>query len=794
VSVPQQYVGELIVQNDVALTAYTPVSTAGKLYNVAGVLYWAGTPLTGTGTVSSFSAGDLVPLFTSSVATATSTPALTFALKTTAANKVLAGPVSGADAAWAARLLVAADIPDLSATYEPLLAYTPENVANKSTVTTLGVSDTFYPSQKAVKTYADTKEPALGNPAVNGYVLSSTTLGVRSWVVQSGGGSSGHDPTASHATNAAINGVAATFMRSDAVPAITTTAVFQLGRIGLGTAAHATLVIEAVGTHVSGVGIARFKGDSTSGFMTLDTTTAASGEAGFLLGCGGTLIGQFGARQTDNKAYIKNRVFGTTEVMTFDSSGQAAVVTATDTSSTTTGSLITAGGIGIAKALWVGTTVRIASTTDASSSITGAAIISGGIGIAKAAWIGGIVNITPSARTSGVASYFTLTTPADTAQTLSTESIGANFTAATRTWATGALTLQRERVFAAPTYAFAGDSTITTAINADFADPIAGAHATLTNSYSVRAANVLFTGVIKAGSGPTTLTNATGVLLLAAFPTQANNTILGNISGGIAAPSALTGANVRTICVLATTDAPTFAGATLTGALSVQPAAAADALNVVGYAGHWAAIIQGGAGASNSYGFQIQAGTNSDDYCMQFLNKATATLGYMRGDGFFNWAGKVGIAGAVQMSNYGAGAATFDSSGNLSSVSDERAKDMVGDFKTGLDVVRKLQPKTYHWKKTTGLCVDDLNASLTAQDLLAAGLTEAVFTQRTVAVMEDFVDPFGRHQQRPSRDADGNIITKKVDASYTVADRAIIAALVNAIKELADEIDQLKAI
>jgi len=33
-------------------------------------------------------------------------------------------------------------------------------------------------------------EPALGNPGVSGYVLSSTTLGVRSWVAQSGGASS----------------------------------------------------------------------------------------------------------------------------------------------------------------------------------------------------------------------------------------------------------------------------------------------------------------------------------------------------------------------------------------------------------------------------------------------------------------------------------------------------------------------------------------------------------------------------------------------------------------------------
>ena len=37
-------------------------------------------------------------------------------------------------------------------------------------------------------------EPALGNPATNGYVLSSTTAGVRSWVAQSGGSGGGLTP------------------------------------------------------------------------------------------------------------------------------------------------------------------------------------------------------------------------------------------------------------------------------------------------------------------------------------------------------------------------------------------------------------------------------------------------------------------------------------------------------------------------------------------------------------------------------------------------------------------------
>jgi len=66
-----------------------------------------------SGTVTSFSAGTLSPLFTTSVATASTTPALSFTLSNFSANTVLAGP-SGLGAAAAgptARALVAQDMP-----------------------------------------------------------------------------------------------------------------------------------------------------------------------------------------------------------------------------------------------------------------------------------------------------------------------------------------------------------------------------------------------------------------------------------------------------------------------------------------------------------------------------------------------------------------------------------------------------------------------------------------------------------------------------------------------------------
>ena len=64
----------------------------------------------GSGTVTSFSAGNLSPLFTTSVATPTTTPALSFAQVNQAANLMFAGPGSGAAAAPTFRAMVNADL------------------------------------------------------------------------------------------------------------------------------------------------------------------------------------------------------------------------------------------------------------------------------------------------------------------------------------------------------------------------------------------------------------------------------------------------------------------------------------------------------------------------------------------------------------------------------------------------------------------------------------------------------------------------------------------------------------
>jgi hypothetical protein len=65
----------------------------------------------GSGTVTNFSAGNAAPFFTSSVATATTTPALTFNVTSQNANTVCAGPTSGSAVAPTFRSLVAGDLP-----------------------------------------------------------------------------------------------------------------------------------------------------------------------------------------------------------------------------------------------------------------------------------------------------------------------------------------------------------------------------------------------------------------------------------------------------------------------------------------------------------------------------------------------------------------------------------------------------------------------------------------------------------------------------------------------------------
>lgn len=82
----------------------------GDLVSKTGGQYKLVTITPGSGTVTSFSSGTLSPLFTTSVATPSTTPALSFALNSQSANTIFAGPASGVPATPTFRTAVPADL------------------------------------------------------------------------------------------------------------------------------------------------------------------------------------------------------------------------------------------------------------------------------------------------------------------------------------------------------------------------------------------------------------------------------------------------------------------------------------------------------------------------------------------------------------------------------------------------------------------------------------------------------------------------------------------------------------
>ena len=114
--------------------------------------------------------------------------------------------------------------------------------------------------------------------------------------------------------------------------------------------------------------------------------------------------------------------------------------------------------------------------------------------------------------------------------------------------------------------------------------------------------------------------------------------------------------------------------------------------------------------------------------------------------------------GTVRFSNFGAGTLTTDASGNVTASSDERLKNVNGAYERGLSAIMALDPILYHWNAQSGLDRSTQYAGFSAQNVQRA-IPEAIDT-----------DPRGM---------------------LTLSDRPILAASVNAIKELAGRTDQL---
>lgn len=174
----------------------------------------------------------------------------------------------------------------------------------------------------------------------------------------------------------------------------------------------------------------------------------------------------FGANNSGSSFIFKR---GATTIWTLTASGvtQATGVFSqddtTDTTSTVTGSIHTDGGVGIAKALWVGTTSRLVGAvtldaaligdldTDTSSATTGAFQTDGGMGIAKALWVGTTSRLVGAVTTDVGVSVGTTLTLADggvvTQQSTTTTAVTLNTNSGQITTFAGSLAAAGEESF-----------------------------------------------------------------------------------------------------------------------------------------------------------------------------------------------------------------------------------------------------------------------------------------------------------------------------------------------------------
>ena len=119
----------------------------------------------------------------------------------------------------------------------------------------------------------------------------------------------------------------------------------------------------------------------------------------------------------------------------------------------------------------------------------------------------------------------------------------------------------------------------------------------------------------------------------------------------------------------------------------------------------------------------------------------------------------VGATQAMRLHGYGAGTLVTDASGNVTASSDERLKDISGEFTPSLSALAGLNPILHKWKSTTGYDSENTYASWSAQNVQRF-IPEAVG-----------IDPRG---------------------FLTVNDRPILLTVVNAIQDITAELDELR--
>lgn len=258
--------------------------------------------------------------------------------------------------------------------------------------------------------------------------------------------------------------------------------------------------------------------------------------------------------------------------------------------------------------------------------------------------------------------------------------------------------------------------------------------------------------------GGVTLSNAvtgTGNMVLSASPTL-SGTVGGALtfSGALTLSSALTyGGVTLSNAVTGTGNMVLSAGPTFTGTIAAVNISATGTIKTTGDANQ---IIYANTAAqtvavlTSEFGF-VGSG-NKTDVCLAnnlsggainlHVNGSNTIGAQLKSTALWNW------------SSYGAGTITSDGSGNITSVSDETQKHIIGPY---LATVDNIKPIVYKWREESGMETEHEYAGFSAQNCNAA---DPLMTGRTPAGL------------------------------LTLQDRALLAATINSIHKINDKLAQ----
>lgn len=175
--------------------------------------------------------------------------------------------------------------------------------------------------------------------------------------------------------------------------------------------------------------------------------------------------------------------------------------------------------------------------------------------------------------------------------------------------------------------------------------------------------------------------------------------------------------------------------------------------------------VSGGAALVNAANPKVRwqdTSNTQDQWQASVSNDATQAWSLINNTSGYGTVMLFSRLGALRLNNYGAGTLSTDASGNVTASSDARLKTNLRTFARGLADVIKLAPKTYNWNETSGMDTDNDYVGFVAQDVQSA-IPEAVYEG------------------------------KDANKTLTLNDRAILAALVNAVKELNAKVAALEA-